>query len=142
MQIDVLRRLTHRLTLQPLVGADETGSPIWDTSGSSPEGSEWVSGGWIEGSDEEPPGGGSTVRCFIEPVTRRILGENNRVIVTEYDVLVLGTVVIKAGDRVVNGIDSAGVTLITTGIIEVVDDSYHPIDGRKARLASVRTVPQ
>jgi len=117
MQIDVARRLTHSITLQASGSLTEDATPAYDSPGVS-------------------------VQCFIEPVTRRLLSDNSRIIVTSFDIYFLGSTVIKAGDKLVNGMNSAGETILLAGIVESLDDSYHPVDGRKARFAAVRTVVQ
>lgn len=112
MNIDVARRLTHSATLEVWVSDNEAAEPIYAT--------------------------GAAVACFIEPVARRSLDNTGKVVVIDWDVILLGSTGVKPGDRLSTGLTPDGTTLLGSGIVVSVDDAMHPVDQRKARICAVR----
>lgn len=117
MSIDVARRLLHRVTVIPIVGQSDTAEATYGAAVTN-------------------------VACFIERHRRRILRGQNVEVPTEYDVMFLPGQALAVGDKLVNGVRRDGTQVLDTGVVESIDDVEHPVDGRKLRVAAVRTVAQ
>jgi hypothetical protein len=81
------------------------------------------------------------VPCFIEPVMRLLTRKEGTQILADWDLLFLPTQDLVVGDKLLRGATASGETLLTQAIILRIEDSEHPRDGLKLRVAQAANWP-